>query len=100
MKNINAVILAAGKGTRMKSETSKVLHKIFDKTMLGYVIESVNKTNMIDQSFVIVGHQAATVEKFVKDGYKNAKCILQTPQLGTGHAVSMVCGELYSLWFV
>ena len=37
-KNINAVILAAGKGTRMKSDTSKVLHKIFDKTLLGYVL--------------------------------------------------------------
>lgn len=96
MKNdkIKAVILAAGKGTRMKSDLSKVLHKIFDKTLLGYVLDAVNKTNMIDESFVIVGHQAEAVEKFVKENYKNASCTLQSPQLGTGHAVSMVCPKL------
>lgn len=96
MKNdkIKAVILAAGKGTRMKSDLSKVLHKIFDKTLLGYVIDAVNKTELIDHSFVIVGHQAEAVEKFVKDNYDNASTVLQTPQLGTGHAVSMVCPQL------
>lgn len=91
---IKAVILAAGKGTRMKSDLSKVLHKIFDKTLLGYVIDAVNKTELIDESFVIVGHQAEAVEKFVKDNYNNASCTLQSPQLGTGHAVSMVCDKL------
>lgn len=93
-KDINAIILAAGKGTRMKSETSKVLHKIFDKTLLGYVLDAVNKTNLIQKSFVIVGHQAEQVEKFVKENYDNASCVLQSPQLGTGHAVSMVCPQL------
>lgn len=93
-EKINAIILAAGKGTRMKSEMPKVLHKIFDKTLLGYVIEAVNKTDKIEKSFVIVGHQAQDVEKFVKDNYKNASCVLQSPQLGTGHAVSMVCPDL------
>ena len=93
-KNINAVILAAGKGTRMKSDTSKVLHKIFDKTLLGYVLDAVNKTNLIDKSFVIVGHQAQEVEKFIKDNYDKASAVLQSPQLGTGHAVSMVCPQL------
>ena len=93
-KNINAIILAAGKGTRMKSENSKVLHKIFDKTLLGYVLDSVNNTNLIEKSFVIVGHQAEQVGKFVKDNYDNASTVLQSPQLGTGHAVSMVCPQL------
>ena len=65
-------ILAAGKGTRMKSETPKVLHKIFDKTLLGYVIDAVNKTNIVSKSFVIVGHQAQEVEKFVSTNYDNA----------------------------
>lgn len=91
---IKAVILAAGKGTRMKSDLSKVLHKIFDKTLLGYVLDAVNKTNLIDESFVIVGHQAEAVEKFVKENYNNASTVLQSPQLGTGHAVSMVCPQL------
>lgn len=93
-KNINAVILAAGKGTRMKSDKSKVLHKIFDKTLLGYVLDAVNKTDLIDKSFVIVGHQAEEVEKFVNENYENASTALQSPQLGTGHAVSMVCPQL------
>lgn len=94
MKNINAVILAAGKGTRMKSERSKVLHEIFGKTLLGYVLDAVNKTGLINKSFVIVGHQAEQVEKFVKKNYDNASCALQMPQLGTGHAVSTVCPQL------
>ncbi|MBO5737864.1 bifunctional N-acetylglucosamine-1-phosphate uridyltransferase/glucosamine-1-phosphate acetyltransferase [bacterium] len=85
-----SIILAAGKGTRMKSETSKVLHKIFDKTLVGYVIEAVNKTGIVDENFVIVGHQAESVEKHIKENYTNSKTVLQSPQLGTGHAVSMV----------
>lgn len=93
-KNIKAVILAAGKGTRMKSDLSKVLHKIFDKTLLGYVIDAVNDTNLVDHSFVIVGHQAEAVSEFVEKNYTSASTILQTPQLGTGHAVSMVCPQL------
>lgn len=93
-KSINAVILAAGKGTRMKSDKSKVLHKIFDKTLLGYVLDAVNKTNLVDKSFVIVGHQAEEVENFVKGNYENVSTALQSPQLGTGHAVSMVCSQL------
>lgn len=91
---INAVILAAGKGTRMKSEKPKVLHEIFGKTLLGYVLDAINKTALIDKSFVIVGHQAQNVEKFVSENYQNASTVLQSPQLGTGHAVSMVCPEL------
>lgn len=87
---IKSIILAAGKGTRMKSETPKVLHTIFDKTLVGYVIEAVNRTGMVDENFVIVGHQAERVEEFIKNNYDNAKTVLQSPQLGTGHAVSMV----------
>ena len=91
--NVKAVILAAGKGTRMKSETTpKVLHEIMGKTLLGYVLDNVK--NFVSEEFVIVGHHAEEVESFVKNNYKNAKTVLQTPQLGTGHAVSMVCPEL------
>ena len=91
--DIKAVILAAGKGTRMKSETTpKVLHEILGKTLLGYVIDNVK--NITNEQFVIVGHHADEVEKFVNDNYSNAKTVLQTPQLGTGHAVSMVCPNL------
>jgi len=87
---LKSVILAAGKGTRMKSETPKVLHTIFDKTLVGYVIEAVNGTGLADENFVIVGHQAERVEEYIKENYSNARTVLQSPQLGTGHAVSMV----------
>ena len=91
-KNIKAVILAAGKGTRMKSNTPKVLHEIFGKPLLGYVLDNVK--NVANEFFVIVGHHAEEVTEYVnKTGY-NAKAVLQTPQLGTGHAVSMVCPAL------
>ena len=89
---IKAVILAAGKGTRMKSNTPKVLHKIFEKPLLGYVLDNVK--NIVDESFVIVGHHAEEVTEYVQKEYENAKTVLQTPQLGTGHAVSMVCPSL------
>lgn len=91
--DIKAVILAAGKGTRMKSETTpKVLHQIMGKTLLGYVLDNVK--NFVSEEYVIVGHHAQEVENFVKSNYKNAKTVLQSPQLGTGHAVSMVCPDL------
>lgn len=86
---IKSVILAAGKGTRMKSETPKVLHKIFEKPLLGYVLDNVK--NIVNESFVIVGHHAQEVTEYVEKNYNTAKTVLQTPQLGTGHAVSMVC---------
>lgn len=90
--DIKSVILAAGKGTRMKSNTPKVLHEIYGKTLLGYVLDNVK--NITSENFVIVGHHAEEVEQFVKKNYENAKTVLQSPQLGTGHAVSMVCPHL------
>lgn len=93
-KNVKAIILAAGKGTRMKSETPKVLHKIFNKELLGYVIDEVNKTGEVSQNYVIVGHKAEEVENFVKKNYENAKCLLQSPQLGTGHAAYQAFEDL------
>jgi len=90
---IKAVILAAGKGTRMKSETTpKVLHQIMGKTLLGYVLDNVR--HISNGEFVIVGHHAQEVEDFVANNYSTAKTVLQSPQLGTGHAVSMVCPVL------
>lgn len=86
---LKSIILAAGKGTRMKSETPKVLHEIFNKALLGYVIEAVNNTKLADENFIIVGHQAEKVTDYVNKNFENAKTILQSPQLGTGHAVSM-----------
>lgn len=89
MSEIKSIILAAGKGTRMKSETPKVLHKIFGKPLISYVLDNVK--NIVSESFVIVGHQAQEVSEYVENNYAKVKTVLQSPQLGTGHAVSMVC---------
>lgn len=89
-KKVKSIVLAAGKGTRMKSEQPKVLHSIFNKTLLSYVIEAGDNTGYIDETYVIVGHEAQKVENFVKSNYENAKCVLQVPQLGTGDAVNKV----------
>lgn len=91
--DIKAVILAAGKGTRMKSETTpKVLHQIMGKELLGYVLDNVK--DITNEQYVIVGHHAQEVEKYLQKNYETAKTVLQSPQLGTGHAVSMVCPYL------
>ena len=93
-KKIKSIILAAGKGTRMKSETPKVLHKIFNKEILGYVLGAANNTGKVTENYVIVGHCAQEVEDYVTKNYNNAKCRLQSPQLGTGHAAYQAYEDL------
>jgi bifunctional UDP-N-acetylglucosamine pyrophosphorylase/glucosamine-1-phosphate N-acetyltransferase len=80
--NILAVVLMAGKGTRMKSESPKVLHKILGKPMGFYVLDALEKTG-IKNRLVVTGFGADDVQK----AFNKEKCILQKPQLGTGHAV-------------
>lgn len=87
-KTITAVILAAGKGTRMKSSQAKVLHEVFFKPMLHHVLDCVIKAS-IDNCAVIVGHQRDRVLESL-DGY-TIKPVFQEEQLGTGHAV--LCAE-------
>lgn len=85
-KNIKTVILAAGHGKRMKSEIPKVLHKIFSKTLLEYVYDSIK--DFSDENFFIVGHKSEIVEDFILQNFENSKAVLQSPQLGTGDAVN------------
>lgn len=83
MANLIAVILAAGKGTRMRSKYPKVLHKVGGKAMLQHVIDAATIAGA-DEKVVIVGHEAELVEAMVAD---QGKIALQAEQLGTGHAV-------------
>ena len=78
-------ILAAGKGTRLKSKRAKVLHSIAGKPLLQHVLDAVLKVTQPDQVFVVVGHQAEEVERAV--GAVGVHFVPQTQQLGTGHAV-------------
>lgn len=84
MNNVKAVILAGGKGTRMKSELPKVLHKVYDRSIIDYVCDSCRQAGIDDLS-IIVGHKYEQVICHV--GEENAKFYLQKEQLGTGHAV-------------
>jgi len=83
MEYIAALILAAGEGKRMKSNTSKVLHKVAGKPVVEWVYESVKKAG-IEDSILVVGHKADQVKEYMKDRVKYA---FQEKQLGTGHAV-------------
>jgi bifunctional UDP-N-acetylglucosamine pyrophosphorylase / glucosamine-1-phosphate N-acetyltransferase len=79
---ITAVLLAAGQGTRMKSDVPKVLHPLCGKPMLWHVLEAL-KSATTETPVVVVGHGAEDVKKYL--GSK-AECVLQEPQLGTAHA--------------
>lgn len=78
-------ILAAGKGTRLKSKRAKVLHSIGGKPLLQHVIDAVLKVAAPEHVFVVTGHQAADVERAV--AATGVHLVHQAEQLGTGHAV-------------
>ncbi len=81
-----AIILAGGKGTRMKSEEPKVMCEVIFEPMIKYVIDSVKDAG-IEDICVITGYKYDVVEAYVKSYDGNIKTALQEPQLGTGHAV-------------
>jgi bifunctional UDP-N-acetylglucosamine pyrophosphorylase / glucosamine-1-phosphate N-acetyltransferase len=81
---IDAVVLAAGKGTRMKSDLPKVLHQLAGRPLLDHVLDTAEGAG-IDHTVVVVGHEAELVERTC--GRPGLAFALQRPQLGTGHAV-------------
>lgn len=82
-RNTIAVILAAGKGTRMKSEKPKVLHTLMGKPMVSYVIEACKKAK-VNRILLVVGYQSEKVRKIIGP---HVDYVEQTEQLGTGHAL-------------
>ena len=84
---MKAVILAAGKGTRMKSNTHKTLIKINGKSILRHNMDSI--FNLVDEFIFIVGHKSNEIKKEFGDNYKGKKVtyVIQEQQLGTGHAL-------------
>jgi bifunctional UDP-N-acetylglucosamine pyrophosphorylase/glucosamine-1-phosphate N-acetyltransferase len=89
MSELVAVILAAGKGTRMKSALPKVLHKVGGKAMVNHVLDAA-QTAGARRKIVVVGFGADGVRDAL---HGEAEFVVQTEQLGTGHAV-MQCAEL------
>ena len=85
MENIATIILAAGKGTRMKSDLVKVLHPILGLPMLSYTIYLSLHHIKAEKTIVVVGHQADQIKERFQTPQINF--VLQREQLGTGHAV-------------
>jgi bifunctional UDP-N-acetylglucosamine pyrophosphorylase / glucosamine-1-phosphate N-acetyltransferase len=88
MDTITAIVLAAGKGTRMKSAMAKVLHEVFFKPMVHHVLDAVQQAG-IREIAVVVGHQHERVLQSLI-GFAFTP-VVQEEQLGTGHAV--LCAE-------
>ncbi len=93
---MNIVVLAAGKGTRMRSDLPKVLHPVGHLPLLGHVLltaSALHPTRLI----VVIGHGAEQVQQQCSDFYSNASSIrwaLQDPPRGTGHAVQQAIDQM------
>jgi bifunctional UDP-N-acetylglucosamine pyrophosphorylase / glucosamine-1-phosphate N-acetyltransferase len=85
MSDLHIVILAAGKGTRMKSALPKVLHQISGRPLLEYVFRAAAPLGPASTT-VVVGHHGESIERAYA-GYPGVGFVRQEPQLGTGHAV-------------
>jgi UDP-N-acetylglucosamine diphosphorylase/glucosamine-1-phosphate N-acetyltransferase len=86
-KPLAAVILAAGKGTRMESDLPKVIHEVAGKPMVQWVVDAVIEAGA-DRVILVVGHGS----DIVKEKISGCEYVIQEPQLGTGHAV-LACKE-------
>ncbi|MEO6408500.1 MAG: bifunctional UDP-N-acetylglucosamine diphosphorylase/glucosamine-1-phosphate N-acetyltransferase GlmU [Burkholderiaceae bacterium] len=92
--DLDIVIMAAGKGTRMKSALPKVLHRLAGKSLLQHVLETAAGLGA-DRTIVVTGHGAEAVEREVAAADAKAVCVRQMPQLGTGHAVQQALPALH-----
>ena len=85
LRDFAIVIMAAGKGTRLKSRRAKVLHQIGGQPLLAHVIKAAQQIVPAEHIYVIVGHQAENVRAAVEP--HGVKFVLQAEQRGTGHAI-------------
>ena len=85
MECVDVVVMAAGKGTRMKSSMPKVLHQLGGRALLQHVLDTAAHIQA-RRIVVITGHGAEQVEASLQ-GHAHLQCVRQMPQLGTGHAM-------------
>ena len=85
MADLHIVVLAAGKGTRMKSSVPKVLHRVAGKPMIGYVLDAAARLAPVTTT-VVVGHQLDALKAALAT-HAGLRVVVQEPQLGTGHAL-------------
>jgi bifunctional UDP-N-acetylglucosamine pyrophosphorylase/glucosamine-1-phosphate N-acetyltransferase len=86
MKDLSAVIMAAGQGTRMRSGLVKVLHPLAGLPMLAYLLELCRRVG-VKRTIVVVGHQADRVKEALAEMASGVEFVLQAEQRGTAHAV-------------
>jgi bifunctional UDP-N-acetylglucosamine pyrophosphorylase / glucosamine-1-phosphate N-acetyltransferase len=92
--DVAVVILAAGQGTRFRSDTAKVLHRAAGRTLVGHVLEAVRPLG-VGQVVVVVGHQGDEVAAEVQaSGFPSLVTVTQHEQRGTGHAVQQAIPAL------
>jgi bifunctional UDP-N-acetylglucosamine pyrophosphorylase/glucosamine-1-phosphate N-acetyltransferase len=84
-RRVAIAIMAAGKGTRLKSKHPKVLHEVGGKPLIAHVIAAAKQAVQGEDIYVIVGHEADRVGRAVEG--MGVKFVIQEPQLGTGHAI-------------
>ncbi|MCK4462100.1 MAG: NTP transferase domain-containing protein [candidate division Zixibacteria bacterium] len=87
----SAIVLAAGKGKRMKSDLPKVLHQINRRAMICLVMDTLESLGF-DRIIVVIGYQGELVQRKLAD--RNVSFVWQREQLGTGHAVMMAKAAL------
>ena len=85
MDNLHIVILAAGKGTRMKSERPKILHELAGRPLIEHVLRTIRPLEAVN-TILVVGHGADEVRDALT-GHAQLQYVAQSPQLGTGHAL-------------
>jgi len=90
---LRTLILAAGKGTRMKSDLPKVIHPILNRPMLNYVLDAVSNLKP-DITYIIVGYKKEMICSAVDNLSLNVEYVIQNRQLGTGHAISRAESKL------
>ena len=88
-----AIVLAAGKGTRMQSDLPKVLCPVVDRPMIHFVLDALENAS-IKRLIVVVGYEADAVRSALADRGGEIEFVEQTQQLGTGHAVQMCAAAL------
>lgn len=93
MQELDIVILAAGKGTRMQSQTPKVLHTLAGKPMVQHVMDTASGLQP-DRTHVVIGHGAEQLREALAD--KAVQFAVQAEQKGTGHAVAQALDQLGS----
>jgi bifunctional UDP-N-acetylglucosamine pyrophosphorylase/glucosamine-1-phosphate N-acetyltransferase len=92
MKSVASIVLAAGKGTRMKSALIKVLHPVAGRPMISWPVAAAREAGS-DPIILVIGHQASAVQGAFR-GAPDIRCAMQEEQLGTGHAVACALDSL------